>query len=115
MALTRWHENAFAPWAALLASFVATGLHQQFLADVLRYDCRAGTSTTGLVAGLLSIAVIMLGCWISWAATRHQPFVRSTDATRRFIARLGLLFAALAGVAIVWQVLATFLVSACPD
>jgi glutathione S-transferase len=115
MAVTRWQESAFAPWAALLASFVASGLHQQFLADVLRYDCRAGTATMGVVAGLVSIAVIALGCWVSWAATHGQPFVRSTDATRRFVARLGMLFAALASIAIVWQVLATFLVSACPD
>ena len=115
MALSRWHDSAFAPWAALFASFVASGLHQQFLADVLRYDCRAGTATTGLVAGLLSICVIALGCWVSWAATHRQPFERTTDATRRFIARLGMLFAVLAGVAIAWQVLATFLVAACPD
>ena len=115
MVLSRWHEHVFAPWAALLGSFVATGLSQQFLADVLRYDCRVGTPATGVVVGLLSIAVMALGCWVSWASTHGQPFERTIDATRRFIARLGMLFAALAGVAIVWQVLATFLVSACPD
>ena len=115
MAVSRWHGNPLAPWAALLASFLATGLNQQFLADVLRYDCRVGSATTGMLAGLASIALIALGCWVSWTATRQPSLEHTPDATRRFIARLGMLFALLAGVAVAWQVLATFLVPACPD
>ena len=114
MAVSSLQESRLAPWAALIASFVATALNQQFLADVLRYDCRLGSASTGIVAGLLSLVLIAFGCWMSWVATR-APFERTTDATRRFIARLGLLFAVLAGVAIAWQVLATFMVPACPD
>jgi hypothetical protein len=115
MALSRWHEGPLAPWAALVASFVATGLNQQFLADVLRYDCRVGSPSTGMVAGLVSSVVIAYGCWVSWTATRHAPSGRAPDETRQFIARLGMLFAVLAAVAIAWHVLATFLVPACPD
>ena len=113
--MNRLHDNVFAPWAALLASFLATGLHQQFLGDVLRFDCRAGTPTTGLLAGLVSLVLVALGCWVSLAATQGRPFLRTIDATRWFIARLGLMFAVLAAVVIAWQVLATFLVAACPD
>lgn len=115
MALSRWHESGFAPWAALAASFAATGLHQQFLSDVLRYDCRIGSATTGMLAGLVSLVVIGLGCWVSWHATRQAPAGSPPDRTRQFIAHLGLLFSLLAAVAIAWQVLATFLVPACPD
>jgi len=115
MALSRWHESALAPWAALLASGIAAGLNQQVLADVLRYDCRAGTSATGVFVGVLTLLLVAVGCWASWASIRGQPYQRTSDATRRFVVRLGLLFAALAAVLIAWQVLATFLVPACPD
>ena len=115
MALSRVRESRLAPWAALLAAALATTVNQQLLSDMLRYDCRLGSPLAGLVVGALDLALIAAGCWVSWVSIRGGEFSGSHEATRRFIVRLSLLFAALLSVAVVWQVLATFLVPACPD
>jgi hypothetical protein len=115
MALSRVQKSAWAPWAALVAAALATTVNQQVLSDMLRYDCRLGTPWTGVFVGTLDLAVIALGCWVSWASIRGSADDGSHQATRRFIARLGLLFAALLSVAVLWQVLATFMVPPCPD
>ena len=108
-------QNALAPWAALIAAAVGTTVHQQLLSDMLHYECRLGRPSIGVMVGLAVLALMAVGCWISWASTRGAGEDEPVQANRRFIVRLSLLFAALLSIAVAWQTLATFLVPACPD
>ena len=114
MVVRRLHASRIAPWSALIAGMAAQGLHQNFLADVLRYDCTLGKPVTGVITGVLALALIAVGSWMSWASVRDVHVAGPHEATRRFIARLSLMVGALLALGVLWQVLATLLVPACP-
>lgn len=115
MALNRLQRSALAPWAGLVTAAIGMAVQQQLLGDMLRFECRLGTPTNGVVVGVLVMLFIGVGCWVSWASARGATEDERHQATRRFIVHLSLLFALLLSVAVVWQVVATFLVPACPD
>jgi hypothetical protein len=109
------HSSRIAPWSALIAGMAAQALHQNFLADVLRYDCTVGNPVTGVITGALALLLIAAGSWISWSSVRDVHVAGPHEATRRFIARLSLMVGALFAIGVLWQVLATMLVPACPQ
>ncbi|HWJ05710.1 MAG TPA: hypothetical protein VNS57_07960 [Steroidobacteraceae bacterium] len=107
--------SRWAPWGALAAAAFAATLNQQLLGDMLRFDCRLGRPSTGVLVGLCSLAILAAGSTVSWLSVRGEGGSNAHDSNRRFVAHLALSFAALLAVMIVWQVFATFAVPPCPD
>lgn len=105
--------SGFAPWAGLVAALLAEIVHHQLLSDMLRYDCTLGSAASGVAVGVPALALVALGAWTSWASTRGGDPDAPHVQTRRFIAHVALMMAALIAVGIVWQTLATVLVPAC--
>lgn len=114
MALKPLTRSRLAPWSALVAAALALTLYQQAASGMLRYDCRLGGATSGILGGVIALLLIGAGCWISWASVRDVDPVEPTQTARRFVAHLSLMFAGLLSVAVLWQVLATFTVPPCP-
>lgn len=101
------------PWAGLMTGMLAEIVHHQLLSDMLRYDCRLGGGNAGLAVGIPALAFIAFGAWVSWmSAARGDPALPHHQ-TRKFIAQVSLMVAALLAVGIVWQTMATMLVPAC--
>ena len=105
--------SKLAPWAGLITGMAAEIVHHQLLSDMLRYDCRLGGGDAGLVVGIPALALIALGAWLSWASTRGGDPALPHHQTRRFIAVVALMVAALLAIGIVWQIIATMVVPAC--
>jgi hypothetical protein len=114
MALSRLQASRFAPWLGLVTALGGEGLHHQVLSDMLRFDCRLGDPLKGMLAAVAVLVVMGLGAWFSWESVRGKDVETAQDATRRFIARLSVMTAALLAVAVVWQTLATVVVPPCP-
>ena len=113
MAVSRLARSRFAPWAGLVAGTVAEIVHHQLLSDMLRYDCRLGGSNAGLLVGIPALLLIAAGVALSWAGVRGGDPQLPHHQTRRFIAQVSTMLAALLAVGIVWQTLATMIVPAC--
>ncbi len=99
----------FKPWAGLLAGMGAAGGQHQLISDALHFDCRYGAAN--LAVGLAALAVIALGAWISWRSLR-QP--SDPPASRRFVAHLSLMSAALFALFVGWMTLAGWMLPSCP-
>ena len=95
-----------APWTGLIVSLPGWALHQQFLADILHYDCHLGRASTALVATAIIGAVIVAAGAVSWRA-------RSGSALRGFAASLGVSSAAIALFAIALQTFAALVLPGC--
>jgi len=103
-----WNVAELKPWAGLLAGMGASGLQHQLVSDGLRFDCRFGNAD--LLVGLAALAVIALGAWLSWSALRAEP---DPQASRRFVARMSLMAAALFALFVAWMTLAGWMLPAC--
>ncbi|MBB4125960.1 ferric-dicitrate binding protein FerR (iron transport regulator) [Xanthomonas translucens] len=113
------HRSRFAPWAALLAAMAGEALHQQLLADLLRFRCEWGSGLLGAALAAAVLALMAIGCWVSWRSLPHRAAgddagTAPIASNRRFIVHLGWMTAALLAVAVLWQTLATWLVPSCP-
>lgn len=96
------------PWAGLLAGMGAAGAHHQLVSDALHFDCRYGAAN--LLVGITALAVIALGAVVSWRVLRQQP---DPQASRRFVARLSLMSAALFALFVGWMMLAGWMLPSC--
>ena len=114
MAVSRLQASRFAPWLGLVTALGGETLHHQVLSDMLRFDCRLGHPANGVLGAVVVLAAMALAAWLSWESARTRHVDNPHDATRRFIARLSVMAAALLGVAVLWQTLATVLVPSCP-
>lgn len=114
MGVNGLRRSRLAPWGALVLGAIAELLHQQFLSDVLRFDCRLGHGGTGLITGALALGLVAIGSWLSWHSLRVADDRDPRLLNRRFIAKVGLMLAGLLAVGIVWQVIASFTVPPCP-
>jgi hypothetical protein len=114
MALSRLLASRFAPWLGLFTALGGEAMHQQVLSDMLRFDCRLGEPLNGMLAAVAVLVAMGLGAWVSWESVRGKEVTDAHDATRRFIARLSVLAAALLAIAVIWQTLATVVVPPCP-
>lgn len=97
------------PWTGLVAGMVAAGLQHQVVSDSMHFDCRNGHADVAI--GIAALVVIVIGAWVSLRALRANA---GADAMRAFVARLGLMGAALFALLVVWQTLAGFILPACP-
>jgi hypothetical protein len=99
----------FLPWAALVAGATAWFASQQVGSNLSQADCRAsGALAVGLI-GLLALAFTIAGGLLSHRVWR----TRNEGVTRKFIAQVGVMAAALLGLAIVLQTLASLIIPSC--
>jgi len=96
------------PWAGLIAGMGGAGLQHQLVSDSMHFDCHYGDYD--LVVGLLALAVIAVGAWMSWSAVRTHP---DPDSTRRFIAHMSLMAAVLFALMVLWGLMAGAILPAC--
>ena len=96
------------PWAGLIAGMGAAGLQHQIVSDSMHFDCRFGDE--GLLVGLAALLVIVIGAAISWSAARAHP---ESDSTRRFVAHMSLMAAALFALMVLWGMMAGFILPGC--
>ena len=108
MTTMAWNFAELKPWAGLIAGMGAAGAQHQLVSDALHFDCRYGASN--LVVGIVAFVVIVLGALISWSALRAEP---DPESSRRFVARMSLMTAALFALMVVWMTLAGWMVPAC--
>ena len=100
--------NELKPWAGLIAGFGAAGLQHQLVTDVLRFECSYGRAALPL--GLAALIVIAIGASISWGARRAEV---DPEASRKFVANLSLLAAAISVLFVGWMTLAGSILPAC--
>jgi hypothetical protein len=104
-------RDHFAPWAALAAAGTGWWLHQRVVADALHFDCHSTAGVRGIAWGVLSLAIIAGGAWVSWRATFPSG---KPAAPRRLAVHLGLMASLLATLGIVFNGLAAALLPGCP-
>jgi hypothetical protein len=98
------------PWAGLVAGSVAWALHQQVLADALRFDCAAVSPNRALVALALALVLCVAGAVISWRSIRGTG---EASAGRAFVGWLSILGAGIFALAVAMQGMASFTVPGC--
>jgi hypothetical protein len=97
------------PWAALTGAATAWFVSQQIGSNLSQGDCSAaGALVVGLV-GLVALALALAGGLLSHRVWR----TRNEGVTRKFIAQVGMMTAALLGLAIILQTLAAFIIPSC--
>jgi hypothetical protein len=96
------------PWAALAGAALGWFLSQQTGSDLVFIHCGAASPLAILLIGLVALALVLAGAWLSWRIGR-----RGDDEPRRFVAWIGLLTAALLGLAIIVQTAAAFIIPRC--
>jgi len=102
-----WH---LLPWAGLIGGALGWVLSHQIGSTLIQDQCRAGGPLTMALLGLLGLAIAAIGAFFSWRLWRRQD---EAQATRTFLAGLGLLAAALFSVAILFQTIAGFIIPRC--
>jgi hypothetical protein len=95
------------PWAALIGAAAGWFGSQQVGSDLSFGDCVSSGALPALLIGLAGLALAVAGGLLSWRIWRGGGEARS------FVAGIGLLTAALLGVAILFQTLAAFIIPRC--
>jgi hypothetical protein len=98
------------PWAGLMAGFLAWGVHQQTLADVLRFDCGAISPTRAVVSAIVALALCVAGAALSWRVVRTGG---EAGGGHPFVAWLSILGAGIFALAILMQAMASLTVPGC--
>ena len=99
-------------WTSLLLPPLAWFSYEIGLSAVVRTICHKGGPPVGPVTGAAALALCGLAVWL--AAPRAVGATDNADEKpRRFLARLSIGFAALFGLAIAYQLLATLMVPPC--
>ena len=97
------------PWAGLIAGMVGAGLQHQLVSDSLHFDCRNGDYA--LLVGVAALLLIALGGLVSWSSVRgHQA---DAAPTRRFVAHMGVMAAALFALMVLWGLMAGLILPGC--
>ena len=102
------------PWSGAIGAALGSLLHQQGLGNSLRFDCTIDAPTAGIVVALAALSVIGVGAVLSAQVFRASINERNEDSTRRFIASLSLMAAALAAGLVVFMTMAALIVPPCP-
>jgi hypothetical protein len=113
MGLSRLARSWIGPWAGLLAGMSGAGIQHQLLSDMLHFDCRRGGAMPGLLVGAAALALIATGAWVSWRCAKDAAPRAASGATRRFVAHMGLMGAALFALLVCWQSLSGLVLPAC--
>ena len=96
------------PWSGLIASMGAVGLQHQLVSDSMHFDCRYGGYD--LLVGLAALVLIAIGALVSWSAVRAHP---EPESTRRFVAHMSLMAAALFALMVLWGIMAGAILPGC--
>lgn len=99
-------------WLACALPPAAWFLFQQGWGTTVRLACAAGGSPLGPLVGAGALAVCALAAWLAWAGA-WTPAREPHDRARRFAAQIAVGVAALFGLAILFQALATIIVPSC--
>jgi hypothetical protein len=104
--------SGIAPWAGLIAAGTGFALHHQVVSDALHFDCEASSGGTGIVWGLIALAIIAGGAVVSWRALPAAD--APPEATmRRFVVHMSLMAALLAALGIALLMLAGAILPGC--
>jgi len=99
------------PWIALSLPALAWVLFEYGLAWAMRGSCQAVGAWLGAAWGLASLLVCGGAWWIAWPSAKWAG--ADDPPARPWLARLALLGAAVFGLAIAFQTIATMIVPAC--
>lgn len=103
--------SRLAPWSGLAGGALAWGVQYQFLVDLLHFSCPPALRAIALASGALAACLAAAAGFGSWQSLRARP-AGGADV-RRFIARLGLLAAVFALIAIALQTAAALILPPC--
>lgn len=96
------------PWAGLIAGMGGAGMQHQLVSDSMHFDCHYGSYD--LLVGLAALLLIVVGAGVSWSAVRAHP---EPESTRRFVAHMSLMAAALFALMVLWGLMAGAILPAC--
>ena len=95
-------------WAGLIAAPAAWALHHQAGSDLNFANCLAGHGAVLISIGAASMILVLAGGGLSFLAWRG-----ASEASRRFIAALGLMACGLFALTILLQIAAAAILPAC--
>ncbi len=98
------------PWAALLGGGIGWALSHQIGSNSVIDHCDGGRLALVLVVGLIGLALAGGGALLSLRLRRRGA---AESETRRFIALVGTLVAALLALAIVLQTVSALVIASC--
>ena len=108
-----WAARPWAPWAGLAAAAAAVALNHQILADTVYFDCSRGNPLTVSATSVIALLLTIGGGLLSWRARGRGEDQGPEPRSRRFLALLSVMAAALAVFAIVLQLMAGMIVPTC--
>ena len=110
MSRTRRAAELLLPWSALIGGALGWGLSHQIGSNTVFDGCDPAALWLVLVVGILGLAFTGVGALLSWRVRRRG---KAESETRRFLALLTTLLAALLAVAIVLQTLSALVIASC--
>lgn len=105
--------SGIAPWSGLIAAGAAWGLHQQVVTDALHFDCSTTADGRGIALGVVALAIVFGGAFVSWRALPAADASPADASMRRFIVHLSLMAALLAALGVGFHILAGALLPGC--
>jgi len=105
--------SGIAPWSGLIAAGAGWALHQQVVTEALHFNCNATADGTGIVLGVVALAVIVAGAIVSWRALPAADAPSPAATLRRFVVYLSLMAAALAALGVGLFILAGAILPGC--
>jgi hypothetical protein len=105
--------DGLAPWTGLAAAGLGWIAHQQVVTNALHFSCAATADGTGIALGVLALALVGGGAFVSWRALPARDATGAEAALRRFIVHLSLMASLLATLGLGFQILAGALLPGC--
>ena len=108
-------RDMLAPWAGLIGGACGWALTHQIGSDSIQDDCSVGHPLFVLGVGIAGAIILAAGAWLSYGLWRGSDAAddQPVAGSRRFIAGVSLMAAAIFLMAIVLQSLAAFIIPAC--
>lgn len=109
MSRARTIRYKLSPWAGLIGAALGGGIAHQVGSDTNFFDCSSTTPGVMLLAGLAGLLIVGAGAFLSW-----KPWGDTGEGqTRRFIAAISLMTAALMVFAILMPMIASLVIPPC--
>ena len=105
--------DGLAPWTGLAAAGLGWYAHHQVVTNALHFSCDATADGIGIALGVLALAFVGGGAFVSWRALPAREATDADASMRRFIVHLGLMAALLATLGLGFQILAGALLPGC--